>query len=227
MSLRLLDIYEKLHSCYGIQNWWPSTLKGKLTPEYHGKEPNNKMRFEIALGAILTQNTTWTNVVKTITNLNTQTLLSPEKILSCRKELLLEAIKPSGYYNQKMKKLINLSEWWIKNFRHVKIGFQDTEYVNRIRKSLLNTNGVGPETADSILLYVFDLPSFVIDTYTKRIMSRHYGLNPNIKYDALRDKFMIELPQDLQIYKEFHALFVELGKNHCKKSICLPSCSLR
>lgn len=227
MPLRLLEIYEKLHSCYGKQNWWPSTLSGKITPEYHGKKPNNKMRFEIALGAILTQNTTWTNVVKAITKLNTHALISPEKILSCRNEIILESIKPSGYYNQKLKKLINLSEWWLKNFKYVKIGSEDTKYINKIRESVVSINGVGLETADSILLYAFDLPTFVIDAYTKRIMARHCGLNPDIKYETMRNKFMEELPQDIQLYKEFHALFVELGKNHCKKSICLPSCPLR
>jgi len=227
MPLKLLEIYEKLHSSYGIQNWWPSTLDGKTTPEYHGKKPDNRMRFEIALGAILTQNTTWTNVVKAIVNLNTHALVSPEKILSYRKELILEAIKPSGYYNQKLKKLINLSEWWLENFRYVKFSSKNTRYINNIRESILTINGVGHETADSILLYAFDLPSFVVDTYTKRIMARHYGFDPDIKYETLREIFMKKLPQDIQIYKEFHALFVELGKNHCKKSICLPSCLLR
>ena len=198
-----------------------------MTPEYHGKKPDIRMRFEIALGAVLTQNTAWTNVLKAITNLNTHALISPEKILSCRNGLILEAIKPSGYYNQKLKKLISLSEWWLKNFKHIKIGSKDTRYINRTRESVLAINGVGPETADSILLYAFDMPSFVIDAYTKRIMARHYGFNPNIKYEALRDKFIMELPQDLQLYKEFHALFVEMGKRHCKKSICLPACPLR
>jgi len=227
MPLRLLEIYEKLHSSYGIQNWWPSTLEGKITPEYHGKKPDSRMRFEVALGAILTQNTTWTNVVKAITNMNTHALISPEKILSCRNDLILEAIKPSGYYNQKLKKLINLSEWWLKNFKYVKVGLKNTKYINKIRESVLTVNGVGPETADAILLYALDLPSFVIDIYTKRIMARHYGFSPDIKYETLRDKFIKELPQDLQLYKEFHALFVALGKNHCKKSNCLPSCPLR
>ncbi len=227
MQIRLLDIYEKLHSSYGIQNWWPSTLEGKTTPEYHGKKPNNRMRFEIALGAILTQNTTWTNAQKAITNLNAHALISPGKILSHRKEILLEAIRPSGYYNQKLKNLINLSEWWLKHFPDVIVGSKDTKYIDNVRESVLTVNGVGPETVDSILLYAFDLPSFVIDTYTKRIMTRHYSFSPNIKYETMRDKFMNELPQDIQLYKEFHALFVELGKNHCKKSICLPSCPLR
>jgi endonuclease-3 related protein len=227
MQIRLLDIYEKLHSSYGIQNWWPSTLEGKTTPEYHGKKPNNRMRFEIALGAILTQNTTWTNAQKAITNLNVHALISPEKILSHRKEVLLEAIRPSRYYNQKLKKLINLSEWWLKYFPDIIVGSKDTKYIDKVRESVLTVNGVGPETVDSILLYAFDLPSFVIDTYTKRIMARHYNFSPNIKYETLRDKFMNELPHDIQLYKEFHALFVELGKNHCKKSICLPACPLR
>lgn len=227
MPLRLLEIYKKLHCSYGIQNWWPSTLESKTTPEYHGKTPNDRMRFEIALGAILTQNTTWTNVIKAITKLNAYDMISPEKILSCRNEIVLDAIRPSGYYNQKLKKLINLSEWWLKNFKDIKIGSKDIRYISKIRESVLTVNGVGPETADSILLYALDLPSFVIDTYTKRIMARHYGFSTNIKYEALRDKFTKELPQDLQLYKEFHALFVELGKKHCKKSICLPACPLR
>lgn len=227
MQDNLFSIYEKLYSIFGSQKWWPSTLEGEMIPSYHGREANNKMRFEIAVGAILTQNTTWTNVIRAIANMNSKGLMSPESILSSDRDLLSNEIRSSGYYNQKYKKLIRLSAWWKENFRTIKIGSIDSNYINSIRNSLLSINGIGPETADSILLYAFDMPSFVIDTYTKRILARHYKIEPNIKYEQLRSKFMEELPNEATLFKEYHALFVELGKNLCRKSTCMKGCPLK
>lgn len=227
MQGNLISIYEKLYSKFGPQKWWPSTLEGELIPSYHGQEPNNKMRFEVAVGAILTQNTTWTNVIKAIANLNSKELISPEKILSSDRGLLSNEIRSSGYYNQKYKKLISLSEWWKENFKTIKIGSNDSNYIKSIRRSLLSINGIGPETADSIILYAFDMPSFVIDTYTKRVLARHYGIDSNIKYEKLRSIFMEELPNDTILFNEYHALFVALGKNLCRKSLCLEDCPLK
>jgi endonuclease-3 related protein len=227
MQGKAYSIYEKLYSKFGPQKWWPTTLDGDTEPTYNGLPPDNKGRFEIAVGAILTQNTAWTNVVKAIANLNKLALLSPGKILSSDKELLTNAIRSSGYFNQKYKKLIALSHWWSENFDRIEIASNDKEYIDGIRKSLLSVKGVGSETADSILLYAFDMPTFVIDAYTKRILARHYGINPDIKYEDLRSIFMAELPASAELFKEYHALIVELGKNHCHKSVCLPSCPLR
>ena len=227
MQGKVLSIYEKLYSKFGPQKWWPTTLPGETEPTYNGITPDDKGRFEIAIGAILTQNTSWTNVIKAISDLNMLNLISPYKILDADKEILINAIRPSGYFNQKYIKLINLSHWWQKNFITIDLGSAKLAYINRTRDSLLEINGVGPETADSILLYSFDMPSFVIDTYTKRILARHYAVNPEIKYDHLRSIFMSELPKSAELYKEYHALIVELGKNHCKKSNCFTSCPLR
>lgn len=227
MQDNLFSIYEKLYSTFGSQKWWPSTLEGEMIPSYHGREANNKMRFEIAVGAILTQNTTWTNIIRVIANMNSKELMSPESILSSDRDLLSNEIRPSGYYNQKYKKLISLSLWWKENFNTISIGSTDSNYINSIRSSLLSINGIGPETADSILLYAFDMPSFVIDTYTKRILARHYKIEPNIKYEQLRSKFMEELPNETTLFKEYHALFVKLGKNLCRKSVCMKGCPLK
>lgn len=227
MQDNLISIYKKLYSTFGSQKWWPSTLEGELIPSYHGREANDKMRFEIAVGAILTQNTTWTNVIKAIANMNRKGLMSPENILSSDIKLVCNEIRSSGYYNQKYKKLINLSTWWEENFSAIRIGSIDCNHIKSIRTSLLSVNGIGAETADSILLYAFDMPSFVIDTYTKRILTRHYALDPNIKYEVLRSRFMEELPNETMLFKEYHALFVELGKNLCRKSVCLEGCPLK
>ncbi len=227
MQGNLISIYENLYLRFGAQKWWPSALEGETIPTYHGREPNNKMRFEIAVGAILTQNTSWTNVVKAITNLNRSCLMSPEKILSMGSETICNKIKSSGYYNQKYKKLVCLANWWLEKFDEVSIGASDSFYIQTIRNSLLSINGIGPETADSILLYAFDIPSFVIDAYTKRILARHYAIDPNIKYENLRSMFMKELPNDVMLFKEYHALFVQLGKEFCRKSVCLEGCPLR
>ncbi|MEI6055044.1 MAG: hypothetical protein WCR55_03210 [Lentisphaerota bacterium] len=227
MQGNLISIYEKLYSKFGPQKWWPSTLEGELIPSYHGQEPNNKMRFEVAVGAILTQNTTWTNVIKAIANLNRSRLMSPENIFLADRDSLCNEIRSSGYYNQKYKKLISLSEWWKENFTDIKIGSRDSSYLETIRNSLLSINGIGPETADSILLYAFDMPSFVIDTYTKRVLARHYGIDSNIKYDSLHSMFMKELPNETILFKEYHALFVALGKHLCRKSVCLENCPLK
>ncbi|OGV17395.1 MAG: hypothetical protein A2X47_01295 [Lentisphaerae bacterium GWF2_38_69] len=227
MHGKVLSIYEKLYSGFGTQNWWPTTLCGQLEPSYNGLRPDDKGRFEIATGAILTQNTAWINVHRAIANLISLNILSPDGFLNSCKEELKQAIKPSGYFNQKYNKLINLANWWNDNFKEVKIGSNNNKHIEKIRNSLLAVNGIGPETADSILLYAFDMPSFVIDTYTKRILSRHYGVDMKIKYEELRYIFMKELPVSTELYKEYHALLVELGKNHCKKIICLTSCLLR
>lgn len=224
MQGKLISIYEKLYSEFGPRKWWPTTIEGEALPSYNGRKPDDKGRFEIAVGAILTQNTAWDNVVKAISGLNSLSLLSSEAILSSDKEILKGAIRPSGYYNQKYKKLIALSSWWLENYGGVELGSAEDAYIEETRNALLSINGIGPETADSILLYAFEMPSFVIDTYTKRIMSRHFGVDPAIKYEALRSMFMAELPRSAELYKEYHALLVELAKNHCRKGECRKTC---
>ncbi len=197
-------IHDILLKRYGPQRWWPTTLEGELHPTYHGKTPNNKQRFEIIIGAILTQNTSWKNVEKAIINLNKEKLLSIEKIKSSKK--LPSLIKPAGYYNQKAERLKVVADFFLKN-------------KSPTREELLAVKGIGPETADSILLYAFQKPFFVVDAYTKRIFSR-IGFRFS-SYDELQNLFYSSLPKNIRLYNEYHALLVELAKNHCKtKPIC-------
>ena len=191
----MLQIYEKLLNCFGEQKWWPTI------------EKNNK--FEIIVGAILTQNTNWKNVEKVIEKLHSEKLLKKSAIKNIPLDKLADLIKPSGYYNQKAKKL--------KAF---------VNFKGKItRQNLLRIWGLGKETTDSILLYAYNKPYFVIDAYTQRIMSR-LGFKEK-GYDELQNLFHKNLPKDYKIYKEFHALFVELGKNVCKKEPLCSKCPLK
>lgn len=191
-------IYDKLFEAFGPQSWWPYT------------DEKNK-ELEVAIGAILTQNTNWQNVEKAISNLRIQKLLSSKKLEKINVKRLAALIKPSGYYNQKAKK--------IKAF----IKFLESgKKLNR--DNLLSVWGVGPETADSILLYAYNQPIFVIDAYTKRIINR-LGFKEKT-YDELQKLFMQNLPKDAQLYNEFHALLVKLGKDFCKTKPQCQNCPI-
>lgn len=205
MSLNqiLISIFDKLYSCFGPQHWWPAESK-----------------FEILVGAILTQNISWTNVEKAITNLSDKDILSLEGILKADIEDLALLIKPAGYYNQKSRYLKNMCQYISKNYGSLDLFLsQDIDFL---RKELLNIKGIGPETADSIILYAAEKPVFVIDTYTKRIFSRLGLIRPNISYDKAQSLFMGNLPKDVMLFKEYHALIVRLGKDYCinKKPHC-------
>jgi endonuclease-3 related protein len=205
----LMKIFETLLQAYGPQSWWP------------GDSP-----WEICIGAVLTQNTNWGNVEKAIKNLKTLNAVNPEKILAMKPEELEEAIRPSGYFRLKAKRLRNVTEWWLKNVENNCLS-SSKKSMDLWRQSLLAVNGVGPETADSILLYSFNLPTFVVDTYTKRIFARHFGTDPQIEYHDLRAIFMNSLPADYKLFNEFHALIVQLGKELCRKNTCELNCPLR
>lgn len=201
----ITEIYEVLLKTYGKQNWWPAD-----TP------------FEICVGAVLTQNTSWKNVEKTIENLKKENLLSPEKIISCSPEKLKELIKPAGFFRQKAKYLKNLSKFILE-----KGGIESLKKGNLkdLREKLLKVKGIGKETADSILLYALDKPSFVVDAYTKRLFYR-LGLieSEKIGYKAVKRLVESEIPpveRNLEIYKELHALIVEHSKIKCRKN---PNC---
>lgn len=194
-----MEIYNLLLKAYGKRNWWPA-----------------KTPFEMMIGAILTQNTAWTNVEKAISNFGDR--LSPEFIDAVSKEELAEIIRPSGYYNQKANRLKAITEWFKKYSYDIKNARQVDGKV--LRKELLDVKGVGKETADSILTYALDKPFFIVDTYTRRILYR-IGYDIPKGYDELRLKIEENVPRDLYIYNEFHALIVEHAKNHCKK---VPNC---
>ena len=193
----MLNLYKTLLKAYGRRGWWPTTSDNK--------------KFEIILGAILTQNTSWKQVEKAIANLKNNDLISQEAIKKVSLRRLASLIKPAGYFNQKAKRLKIINQFLEKN-------------KNPTRDQLLEVNGIGPETADSILLYAFNQPAFVIDTYTKRIMQR-IGYKEE-SYGGLQALFQDNLPNDYKIYNEFHALFVEHAKTYCRKKPLCQKCPL-
>lgn len=191
-------IYEILYEAFGPQYWWP------------GETP-----LEVAIGAILTQNTAWTNVEKAIQNLKSKNLLDLDRLLELDKDKLAELIRPSGFYRQKAQRLKEFLVW-LKQKGGCLLKINESTEV--IRDELLSIKGIGPETADSILLYAMERPVFVVDAYTKRILTRHRIIRESADYHEVQSLFMHNLPSDVQLYKEYHALFVKLGKEHCKKS---------
>jgi endonuclease-3 related protein len=208
-------IYCKLLKAYGPQGWWPLTVKHRFTPKHRGEKPDTeKRKFEIILGAILTQNTAWTNVEKAIANLNKKKLLSKEKIRKLPEKRLAELIRPSGYYNQKARKIKAM------------VKFLDSKKPLS-RKNLLKVWGIGPETADSILLYAYEQPFFVIDAYTGRVFTRLGLAKNNIEYEELQRMFHRKLPRNVKMYKEYHALIVEHCKRFCMKKPLCKECVIR
>src|SRR3989338_3380678 len=207
-------IYGQLSTVYGQQGWWPVTPKGEITPKYGISEHNKLQRFEICIGAILTQNTAWTNAEKALVELNKSKLLEPEKILNTPKDKLASLIKSAGYFNQKAERLHTMSKF----FERIDL---EKEELSVLREKLLALNGVGPETADSILLYAAEQPVFVIDAYTKRMFSRVGYLEESASYEEWQKLFHKELPRSTQLYNEYHALIVEHAKRNCmKKPVC-------
>lgn len=196
-------------------------FKNELYPKHHGLEPrNDKERFEIIIGAILTQNTNWKNVEKAIFNLNKENLISIEKIKKINIKKLAELIRPSGYYNQKAERLKIIADFLSRN-PIKKLKEEDTE---KLRKKLLKIKGIGPETGDSILLYAFDKPIFVVDAYTKRIFNR-LGYKEKT-YEEFQKLFMDNLEKDQKLFNEYHALLVELGKSYCRKKPLCKECPI-
>jgi len=195
----LTDTYNLLYNRFGPQHWWPGDTE-----------------YEIVLGAVLTQNTNWGNVEKAIGNLKQKGLLNPKGIMRAKKDALAQLIRPSGYYNQKAERLKAITEWYMKFDRKMK--------TKELRKELLSIKGVGPETADSILLYALGRPVFVIDAYTKRMCERH-GVNLET-YDEYQKYFEGRLPRNARKYNEFHALIVRLGKDYCRKKPRCEGCPL-
>ncbi len=199
MSNRLLDIYYILFDRFGPQHWWP------------GDSP-----FEVMVGALLTQNTNWSNVSRAIFNLKKENLLSFDALEALPVEVLAELIRPSGYYNMKAARLKNLLALIRENGGTLESLFnKDTA---ELRERFLAVNGIGPETADSILLYAAEKPVFVVDAYTHRILVRHGLISEEATYYEIQDLFTDTLPKDVSIYNEYHALLVRLGKEFCKKS---------
>ncbi|NLM18945.1 MAG: endonuclease [Clostridiaceae bacterium] len=200
----LEKIYQTLYSYYGDLRWWPAD-----TP------------FEVMVGAVLTQNTTWNNVEKTLKQFDGN--ISPERILDLSIEEVQEIIRPTGFYRQKSQYLKAVTEWFLSY--DCDIDLIKKRPLLDIRFELLQVRGIGNETADSILLYAFEFPTFVVDAYTMRLF-RRFPINAGKTYMEVKNYCEEELPQDTELYNHFHALIVHNGKEHCKKKMDCTGCPL-
>ena len=210
MTGRLDLIYEKLYKHFGPQHWWPADSA-----------------FEVIVGAILTQNTNWSNVRRALNNLKKHKLLKPEKLYRISQKRLAALIRPAGYFNIKAKRLKTFLDFLFKSYQG---NLQNMSRVDTgiLRQQLLSLNGIGPETADSILLYALNKPVFVVDTYTKRILSKHCLIRENARYEDIQDFFMKNLKRDAKLFNEYHALLVRLGREIClKKKARCEICALK
>lgn len=205
---KLTEIYGLLHDFFGPQNWWPG-----------------ETRLEIMVGAILTQNTNWTNVEKAIVNLKSAECLKPEVLRRMDTARLAELIRPAGYYNLKAKRLKNFVDWLFEDYGGDAANLESVN-TEQLRAELLAIKGVGCETADSILLYALDRPVFVVDAYTARIAIRHGLIEPGADYEQLRLLFESNLPEDVRLFNEYHALLVRTGKEFCKTKARCDGCPL-
>jgi endonuclease-3 related protein len=207
--VRLLGIYRRLFDCFGPQHWWP------------GETP-----FEVAVGAILTQNTSWSNVARAIANLKAAGCLDAARLRGLDTAELEKLIRPAGYFRVKARRLRNFIDWLCDNYGG-DLGNLEPVKTPRLREELLALSGIGPETADSILLYALNRPAFVVDTYTARVMVRHGLLAPEgLDYHQLQDLFLSNLEPDVALFNEFHALLVMTGKDYCKPTPRCPPCPL-
>jgi len=204
LAKRLTRIYQKLYGLFGPQAWWPADSP-----------------FEMMVGAILTQNTSWRNVEKAIRNLKEKNLLDAQRLYRLPQDKLASLIRPAGYYNIKAKRLRAFLEFFCRDYQSDpnKLRRQDTA---SLRRQLLAVNGVGPETADSILLYALEKPVFVVDGYTQRILARHGLAKGADDYLKLQNLFMQNLKNSVKLFNEYHALLVKLGKEFCLKN--KPKC---
>jgi endonuclease-3 related protein len=218
MMMTLTDIiliYEKLMAHYGPQGWWPlidrssAPMKCLYLPEFSTMPLSSTQRFEICVGAILTQNTNWSNAEKALVNLLEAQTLEPAALCEMAAEEIAGLIQPSGYFNQKAKKLQIFSKFFLTN-------------PPADRELFLSQWGLGPETVDDMLLYAYNQPIFVVDLYTKRLFSRLGFCSESITYHELQSLITKGLPKDILVYKELHALIVKNAKEHCSKK---PSCA--
>jgi endonuclease-3 related protein len=200
----LETLFRRLFDHYGPQHWWPAE-----TP------------FEVMVGAVLTQNTAWINVERAIENLRRANLLDPTAIAALSPRALAVHLRPSGYFNVKAKRLQALCHWLLARDDPQRL---DTE---TLREALLSIHGIGPETADDILLYAYERPVFVIDAYTRRLCSRLGLLDAGLGYEALRAIFEDALPADVAMYNEFHALIDHHAKQVCRPKPRCEACVLR
>ena len=195
------EIHDRLFAFFGPQHWWP------------GETP-----FEIMVGAVLTQNTAWTNVEKAIANLKERGLLTFEGMEALPGDVLADLIRPCGYFNVKARRLHNLLAL-IRDRYQGDLDLFARDELSDLRQALLEVKGIGPETADSILLYAANKPIFVVDAYTHRLLSRHgLAVEEGADYDEMQELFMASLANEPALFNEYHALIVRTGKEFCKKT---------
>lgn len=204
----LLDYFVRLSERYGPTGWWP------------GDTP-----FEIAVGAILTQNTAWRNVELAIANLKRHKLLAPRAILDCPADKLENVLRPSGYFRVKAQRLRSFCQHLVDAYAG-SIERMAARPLGELREELLGVHGIGPETADDILLYACGHPVFVVDTYTRRILSRHGHTTADMPYEELRNVFEAALPSNVTMFKEYHGLIVYVGKDYCRTHPRCEGCPL-
>jgi endonuclease III related protein len=200
MPSRIERVYRLLLDAFGPQHWWPA-----------------RTSFEMIVGAMLTQNTSWKNVERAIENLREADVLEPHALYGVPVEELEELLRPAGYFRVKARRLRSLLEFLVERYG----GSLEAMFaagLPELRRQLLEVHGIGPETADSILLYAGGLPSFVVDAYTHRVFARHGWIGFDADYHQIQDYVQTELPQDVPMYNEFHALLVRLGKDYCRKN---------
>lgn len=211
-KLSLFQIYKILLSHFGKQNWWP------IDWEYH-REYNTDWRVEVILGAILTQNTRWSNVEKALRELKKNIRLDIWVLANIDEKYLSTLIKPVSFYNIKSSRIKSFFRCILENYENLDKFFRKD--VKKLREELLSLEGIGDETADVIILYAAEKPSFVVDSYTKRVFTRLGFLKGNEKYKEIKKLFEKNLPKDVEIYKEYHALIDVLAKTCCTK---VPKC---
>jgi len=203
------EIHDTLYATFGPQDWWPADSP-----------------FEVAVGAVLTQNTAWTNVERAIANLRGAGLLAPAPLHRVPEAELADHIRPAGYFNVKARRLKALCHFLLETADGDLEGLAGYP-TEDLRKRLLGVKGVGEETADSILLYGLDRPVFVVDAYTRRIFQRLGLLEAGLPYGAIQERFQAALPRNRALFNEYHALIVALGKDYCKPKPRCETCPLR
>jgi len=206
---QLISVYRQLDRHFGPLNWWP------------GETP-----FEVAVGAILTQNTSWKNVETAISRLKNADLLTPQALQNAKEQEVALLIRPSGYYNLKTKRVKNFVGFLMDTYNgSMSRMFQEDMWP--LRRNLLEIKGIGEETADSILLYAGNKPIFVVDAYTRRIFTRHGIPMDTWKYGEIQTLFMQYLPEEVGVYNQYHALIVNAGKHYCRKIPVCERCPLQ
>lgn len=202
----LREAYDRLLAAFGAQQWWPA-----------------RSPFEVMVGAVLVQNTAWSNVERAIARLEEAGRLTAATLAECDPQGLSDLIRPAGYHNLKARRLHNLCSAYLAAGEHAGLSALPTP---ALRRWLLAINGIGPESADAILLYAFDRPVFVVDAYLRRVFSRLGWIEGGEGYEVLRQAVETALPPEPDVYNEYHALLVALGKDYCRPSPRCEGCPL-